>query len=339
MSETSGTPAQGGIGIPQAQDAISNLLAADFGDTQEAGEAQQPEAQADGTESDQEEAPAEIPSDEETEEGEDTEEQFEEQPRLPTTLKVKVNGEEVEVTLDELQRGYSRQSDYSRKTQQLAEERKAFLSEAEAIRQERAQYSTLLTALQQQLQSQQQLEQQPDWDRLYDEDPIQATKLERQWRKVQEDRQAKFSAIQAEQQRVNQALEYQTAEQMKALLVQQAQRIPEIIPEWKDEKVATEGKKQLRGWLADQGLNEVEINSLSRAEHVAILRKAMLYDLGQRKAQAAVKPQPMATRPVRPGSAAVAPSSKGVTDASRAKQRLAKSGTVTDAAAVFAAIL
>jgi hypothetical protein len=196
-----------------------------------------------------------------------------------------------------------------------------------------------LTALQQQLQSQQQLEQQPDWDRLYDEDPIQATKLERQWRKVQEDRQAKFSAIQAEQQRVNQALEQQTAEQMKALLVQQAQRIPEIIPEWKDEKVATEGKKQLRGWLADQGLNEVEINSLSRAEHVAILRKAMLYDLGQRKAQAAAKPQPMATRPVKPGSAAVAPSSKGVTDASRAKQRLAKSGTVTDAAAVFAAIL
>lgn len=339
MSATSGTPAEGGIGIPQAQDAISNLLAASDGDTQAVGEAQQPEAQADGTELDQEEASAEIPSDEETEEGEDSEEQFEEEPRLPTTLKVKVNGEEVEVTLDELQRGYSRQSDYSRKTQQLAEERKAFLSEADAIRQERAQYSTLLTALQQQLQSQQQLEQQPDWDRLYDEDPIQATKLERQWRKVQEDRQAKFSAIQAEQQRVNQALEQQTAEQMKALLVQQAQRIPEIIPEWKDEKVAAEGKKQLRGWLADQGLNEVEINSLSRAEHVAILRKAMLYDLGQRKAQAAVKPQPMATRPVRPGSAAVAPSSKGVTDASRAKQRLAKSGTVTDAAAVFAAIL
>jgi len=339
MSATSGTPAEGGIGIPQAQDAISNLLAASDGDTQEVGEAQQPEAQADGTEAEEEEAQAEIPSDEETEEGEDTEEQFEEEPRLPTTLKVKVNGEEVDVTLDELQRGYSRQSDYSRKTQQLAEERKAFHSEAEAIRQERAQYSTLLTALQQQLQSQQQLEQQPDWDRLYDEDPIQATKLERQWRKVQEDRQAKFSAIQAEQQRVNQALEQQTAEQMKALLVQQAQRIPEIIPEWKDEKVATEGKKQLRGWLADQGLNEVEINSLSRAEHVAILRKAMLYDLGQRKAQAAAKPQPMATRPVKPGSAAVAPSSKGVTDASRAKQRLAKSGTVTDAAAVFAAIL
>lgn len=339
MSETSGTPANGGIGLPQAQDAIANLLATSDGDTQEAGEAQQPEAQADGTETEETEAQAQEETVEETDEGEETEEQEEQEPQLPTTLKVKVNGEEVEVTLDELQRGYSRQSDYSRKTQQLAEERKAFHAEAEAIRQERAQYSTLLNALQQQLQTAQQFEQQPDWDRLYDEDPIQATKLERQWNKVQAERQAKLAAIQAEQQRVGQALEQQTAEQMKALLVNEAQRLPEIIPEWKDEKVAAEGKKQLRGWLVDQGLNEVEINSLHKAEHVSILRKAMLYDLGQRKAQAAVKPQPMATRPVKPGSAAVAPGVKSVTDATRAKQRLAKTGTVSDAAAVFAAIL
>lgn len=337
MSATSGTPAQGGIGIHQAQDAIADLLATDDGDTQ-GGEAQQPEAQAEGTET-EEVVEAADESVEETDESEETEEQVEQEPQLPTTLKVKVNGEEVEVTLDELQKGYSRQSDYSRKTQQLAEERKAFLSEAEAIRQERAQYATLLTALQQQLQATTQLDQQPDWDRLYDEDPIQATKLERQWRKAQEDRQAKLSAIQAEQQRVGQALEQQTAEQMKAILINEAQRLPEIIPEWKDEKAAAEGKKQLRNWLVDQGLNEVEINSLHKAEHVSILRKAMLYDQGQRKAQASVKPQPVATRPVKPGSAAVAPGSKSVTDVTRAKQRLAKTGTVNDAASVLAAML
>ena len=339
MSATSGTPVEGGIGIHQAQDAIADLLATDDGDTQ-GGEAQQPEAQADGTEADETEARASDETVEETAESED-EAQDEEQPRerLPESIKVKVAGEEVEVTLDELARGYSRQADYSRKTQQLAEERKAFHAEAEAIRQERAQYATLLGALQQQLQTTQQLDQQPDWDRLYDEDPIQATKLERQWRKVQEERHAKFSAIQAEQQRLGQAFEQQTTEQMKALLVQQAQRLPEIIPEWKDEKVATEGKKQLRGWLADQGLNEVEINSLSRAEHVAILRKAMLYDMGNRKAQSSVKPQPVATRPVKPGSAANVPGTKSVTDVTRAKQRLAKTGTVNDAASVLAAML
>lgn len=337
MSVTSGTPVEGGIGIHQAQDAIADILATDDGDIQD-GEAQQPEAQAEGTET--EEAVQAEDTVEETEESEDSDQQ-EEQPqeRLPESIKVKVNGEEVEVTLDELARGYSRQSDYSRKTQQLAEERKAFQAEAEAIRQERAQYATLLGALQQQLQSQQQLDQQPDWDRLYDEDPIQATKLERQWRKAQEERQAKLAAIQAEQQRLGQAFEQQTTEQMKALLIQQAQRLPEIIPEWKDEKVAAEGKKQLRGWLADQGLSEVEINSLTKAEHVAILRKAMLYDMGNRRAQSSVKPQPVATRPVKPGSAANVPGTKSVTDVTRAKQRLAKTGTVNDAASVLAAML
>lgn len=337
MSVTSGTPVEGGIGIHQAQDAIADILATDDGDIQD-GEAQQPEAQAEGTET--EEAVQAEDTVEETDESEDSEQQ-EEQPqeRLPESIKVKVNGEEVEVTLDELARGYSRQSDYSRKTQQLAEERKAFQAEAEAIRQERAQYATLLGALQQQLQSQQQLDQQPDWDRLYDEDPIQATKLERQWRKAQEERQAKLAAIQAEQQRLGQAFEQQTTEQMKALLIQQAQRLPEIIPEWKDEKVAAEGKKQLRVWLADQGLSDVEINSLSKAEHVAILRKAMLYDMGNRRAQSSVKPQPVATRPVKPGSAANVPGTKSVTDVTRAKQRLAKTGTVNDAASVLAAML
>jgi len=337
MSVTSGTPVEGGIGIHQAQDAIADILATDDGDTQD-GEAQQPEAQAEGTET--KEAVQAEDTVEETDESEDSDQQ-EEQPqeRLPESIKVKVNGEEVEVTLDELARGYSRQSDYSRKTQQLAEERKAFQAEAEAIRQERAQYATLLGALQQQLQSQQQLDQQPDWDRLYDEDPIQATKLERQWRKAQEERHAKLAAIQAEQQRLGQAFEQQTTEQMKALLIQQAQRLPEIIPEWKDEKVAAEGKKQLRGWLADQGLSEVEINSLTKAEHVAILRKAMLYDMGNRRAQSSVKPQPVATRPIKPGSAANVPGTKSVTDVTRAKQRLAKTGTVNDAASVLAAML
>lgn len=42
----------------------------------------------------------------------------------PQTFKVTVGGEEVEVTLEEMQKGYMRQADYTRKTMSLAEERK-----------------------------------------------------------------------------------------------------------------------------------------------------------------------------------------------------------------------
>lgn len=46
------------------------------------------------------------------------------QPEEPETFIVKVNGQEQEVTLDELLHGYMRNQDYTRKTQALAEERR-----------------------------------------------------------------------------------------------------------------------------------------------------------------------------------------------------------------------
>ena len=49
-----------------------------------------------------------------------------------STYTVKVDGAESEVTLSELQQGYQRQADYTRKTQELASERQR-LEQAEAI--------------------------------------------------------------------------------------------------------------------------------------------------------------------------------------------------------------
>ena len=75
-------------------------------------------------------------ADDETEESEEVEEEEESQPTV-RTFKVKVDGEEVEVPEDELLKGYSRTQDYTRKTQQLAEQRKAAESEFEQVRKER----------------------------------------------------------------------------------------------------------------------------------------------------------------------------------------------------------
>lgn len=64
---------------------------------------------------------------EDSPEQEEQPEQEEEEPQQETQeepkYKVKVDGQEVEVTQEELLRGYMRQSDYTRKTQQLAEQR------------------------------------------------------------------------------------------------------------------------------------------------------------------------------------------------------------------------
>ena len=101
---------------------------------------------------------------------------------------VEVDGEEI--TVEELKRGNLRHRDYTRKTQELAEARREMAAQAEEIERERAQYAQMLPALQERLQ--QPVEQEPDWDTLYDTDPTMAAKAERQWRKQQEERAAQL---------------------------------------------------------------------------------------------------------------------------------------------------
>lgn len=75
------------------------------------------------------EAPGGIPADTPAE----PVEAASQEPIEPSEIhKIKVDGQEVEVTLDELRSGYQRQSDYTRKTQELAAERKR-LVQAEAL--------------------------------------------------------------------------------------------------------------------------------------------------------------------------------------------------------------
>ena len=98
---------------------VMNILNADKKLTEEpetVTQSDQPEAEA--PEDDQ--PTAETP---EAESEDDTEPDTEET-ETPETYRVKVDGEEVEVTLDELLKGYSRTEDYKRKTAKVAEERR-----------------------------------------------------------------------------------------------------------------------------------------------------------------------------------------------------------------------
>jgi len=84
----------------------------------------QPEGQAEV-----EAAPEEVEAQAEEAVEEVQEEQVEETPRY----RVKVDNEELEVDLDELIKGYSRTSDYTKKTQSLAEQRKQVEAERTKI--------------------------------------------------------------------------------------------------------------------------------------------------------------------------------------------------------------
>ena len=333
MANEDGNPSTG-IGLHEATLAISNLLGPEEDNQEETEALDQETGQGDESEEVEEyEEYEETEADEDSDpDDEDTEEEATQELTDDLTVKVKVDGQEMEVTLAELRNGYSRTADYTRKATALAEQRKAVESEVEAIRAERAQYAQMLPILQQQIQQQNAAE--PDWDTLYDEDPIEAAKLERHWRRTKEEQTQRLTAIQAEQRRLAEEEAKQRTVQMQAVVEAERSRLPEVIPEWKDQATMMKEAQELREWATSNGLTEQDINSLTQAAHIALVRKAMLYDKGTRNVAKAKQPAKQKARVVRPGSSNTS-AKPGSNDVKRASKRLAQTGRIMDAAALL----
>ena len=319
------------MNLADAASAISEMLAPEEGQAQveETQPVEESEEETETAASVDDESEVQDASDEESteEQSEDEEEQKEED--QPQTFTVKVDGKDVTVTLDELQKGYSRTQDYTRKTQQIAEVRKQVAAETQAVRAERAQYAQLLGALQAQLQA---TEPQVDLDRLYQEDPIEWVRQ----KEVLRERQEKAMAIQSEQQRLAQL---QQAEQQRATeeyLLQQKDALLAALPEWKDPKKAKAEKALVVESAKAAGFSEDDLKNVYDHRLVLLLRKAGLYDQMMSKRQGIKPVVSNGPRPAKPGAAGRVSTT---TEATRAKQRLAKTGRIDDAASAIALLL
>jgi hypothetical protein len=240
------------------------------------------------------------------------------------TYKVKVDGDEIDVPLDELLKGYSRTADYTRKTQKVSEKAKALEAEESAVKAEREQYTNALKLLEGQLKSQ---EENIDWARLEQEDPIAfATK------KLKErDRRDQLLLVQQEQQRV---AHLQADEQRKALekYVQEEQaKLADVIPEWKDAKVAKAEKEKLSGFLEKLGYSQAEISQIYDHRAVVALRKAYLYDEMMSGAKTKVEKAKDSPKTSRPGNLQPQRSKDYVA----AREQFAKTGKVDDFVSAF----
>ena len=317
-----GSAVQGPMNMAEAANALEGLLP-DEGQ-QEDREAQLPD---EGAAVDEELLADANAADDETDTEQSEEDENSEEEEQPQVFTVKVDGKEVEVTLDELQKGYSRTQDYTRKTQQIAEVRKQTEVELQAVRAEREQYAQLLSALESQVQ--QVAQPNIDWDRLYQEDPIEWVRQ----REVMRENQEKAAAIQSEQQRLSQLSQQEQAQFMQQKLQHEQEALLAAIPDWKDAKKAQAEKALLVEFGQKIGFTPEELKSVVDHRAVLMLRKAALYDQMMSK-RGNIKPVTNnGPRPAKPGAAGRVSSS---TESVRAQQRVAKTGRVDDAAnAIF----
>lgn len=276
---------------------------------------QAPAAPADGSE--QDDAPA------------DTTDDTTPQPR---TFKVKVNGQDIEVTEDEVLKGYSRTEDYTRKTQQLAEARKAFEEqEVAAVRAERAQYGQYLDQLKDAIAKSTPVE--PDWVTLRAQvspDVFAAELLN--WQQTQkhlasiDQEKAKVQAQQA----ADATAGFETYRQQQRAILEEA--LPEIKDPVKDAAIANE----LHDYAIAQGFTTEEFRQTTNAKFLLMAHKAMQFDKQKAKAPAIANKIANAMADSAPGSRTTGTPKN---ELAAAKARLRDSGTVDDGARAIAALL
>lgn len=353
------TPGTGGT-LDEAVKDYADILAAE--DTQEEGEASPPDDEDDredaagedaddgedegdpdgGDEADEDDDEGDDDgeeSDEDDSEDSDDEDDDKEKGKGKDEPKftVKVDGEEVEVTQSELLAGYSRQADYTRKTQALSQERESFKEEQESVRAERKQYATLLEKLEDSVK--QAAGPEPDWDELYRKDPNEWVRQ----RELHRARKERLDAIAAEKERVQQADEKERQEQIRQHVATERGRVLEAIPEWKDEKKAEAEQKEIVAYAMENGYTPEELQRIYDHRAVATLRKAMLYDKAAKAGSKAKAKSKAAGKAAGPKTATPGKSRSGKHGQSKqraqAEARLAQSGDLDDAAALLTNIL
>lgn len=243
-------------------------------------------------------------------------------------FQVKVGGEEKELTLTELKSLAQQGADYTKKTQQVAEQRKALQAEQQAIEEAkymRDAYAERLQAMEQLLNAQQPVE---DLESLKDSDPIGYAVRVAEMSQNKE----KLYAIQAERQRIAELQQAEQQQGMQQYLSQQAAVLSESLPEYSDPVKGEALRSDLRTFAKNLGFSDQELSAVRDARHVMALYKAMQYDKLQQS-----KPQ-LNKRVSEPPKTIKSGNSNTAVNSDQAKKTMAqlqKSGKVRDAASVF----
>ena len=264
--------------------------------------------------------------DDEDEELDEEQTDVEEEALQPQTFTVKVDGQEVEVTQDELINGYSRQQDYTRKTQELSQQRKTIEQQQAELAQRDAIYSQLLPKMEAQLKGE--LANEPDWNALYEDDPVGYVREKQLW----DEKKEKLSAVSAEQQRLQQEALVKQQQQIQQFVEYGNQKLLEIIPEWQNQEVATKEKLAISEYAVNTlGYTPQEIQQVYDYRALLGLRNAWLNS----KTVEATKKKPTQKAPARVARPGTTNRPKSAAPVKKAKQRLAKTGKIQDAAKVF----
>lgn len=237
----------------------------------------------------------------ETDDEVDEEESDEEQPA--ESVKLKVNGEEIEKPLDEVVALAQQGLDYTKKTQEVAEKRKELetlenqirmqeqqLQEQSMLNSELIQDVAKITALDQQLSEYQDV----NWEELSDSDFVTAQKKFFTFNQLQQQRSNLVSQFESKRQEALNKQQQAVADKVAKGREVLAKEIPNWSQETTQEIIST-GRE-------DYGFTDAELNAIVDPRHVRVLHDAMQWRKLKSKNSVVKKKVSRAKPVVKPGS-------------------------------------
>ena len=319
MSDTQNTTPEGSgeLTVEGAANAFLSMMNREDGSEQE-----QPESVSEANES-------EAESEESREESEVEQEDDDGEQEEPQKFRVKAAGEEREVTLDELIKSYQLGTDYTKKSQAVAEERKAVEAERQAVQEAKAmrdQYAQRLEIIEQMLNQPQEAE---DLDYLKETDPIgYAVKVAEMSQKEKQ-----LAQVRAERERISQQQEYDRQQQMRQTIAAESEKLVSAIPEYADPEKGETIRKEIRTFGKQMGFSDEELANVFDSRAVLTLYKAMQYDKLQSAKPGITKKVAEAPKAIKPGVSK--PRDSNSEEIRKLKPRAKSTGSIKDAASVF----
>jgi DNA repair exonuclease SbcCD ATPase subunit len=262
----------GSISVNEAIDRLLPQEEAEANPQEEAINEPEEEAQVSET-TEQEEVLEEDISDEgeeveDTTDQEDDDEEVEEEVQL---YKVKIDGEEAEVTLEEALSGYQRERTFHKRMNEVSQKSKAIEAESAETKRLRDQYAEGLQQLEQALQVPE-----PNWEEL------RRTKTNEEFASIHAEyqiQQNNLAKVQQQQQAIKSQQQAEVQAQYQNHLKAEFDTMLDKIPAWRDEKVReAERSKVISYAKSKMGYTDDEIAQASDHRAIVTLRKAMLYD-------------------------------------------------------------
>jgi DNA repair exonuclease SbcCD ATPase subunit len=256
--------------------------------------------------------------------GEEDEDEDEELSKLVTVV---IDGEEKEVPLREALDGYIRLETFHQRLNKLDEVKQVVSTEAQKVIADRQKLIAGLEDLENQIKAL--IPAEPDWDALYREDPAKARALEKQYKEVK----TQIEKVKTDRETAIKEAAEREAEQTAEFARTEFSKFASSA-KWGDAKAMQKDLQAMKRTAESVGFQPEEYGTVYDSRMLEILRRASKYDR-----MMAARPKPVQNgrkTPNTPGAGRTRTAPNGI---DRAQKRLNQTGSIDDAAAVFARLI